>query len=347
MYSIMIAMNRKLILIVVAIIAIVAVGAIAGTMLSKPSQTTMKIGYLPAASYGLLWIAQEKGYFTEQGINVTLKEYPNVAQLVTALGIGEIDGAAVTSVAIAAFVKNLDISIVGGNSLDGTALATRNGTGIQNLGDLSGLTLATVQYVPGDFVFKKVIADESIDVTLKEFLTPSDALTALENGNASAALLWEPYASLAESRNLTLPIWDKDVYSTDYPCCLQAFSNTYLKANPTAATKFIKALVKAEALAINNAGESLPMVKGYLEDIPTAIIIKSIFYNDPDLGRTRNPLSAYFNKTELQQFYVLLIGTLLTQNDYNTLIGKLDDTYYSKALSELRGEGFVLPARYS
>jgi NitT/TauT family transport system substrate-binding protein len=339
-------MDRKLIYAVVAI-AIVVVGVAAGMLLYKPAQPSMKVGYLPAASYGLLWIAEGKGYFTEQGINVTLKEYANVAQLVTALATGEIDGAAVTSVALASFIKNLDISIVGGNSLDGTALAAHTGSGIEDLQDLSGLTLATVQYVPGDFVFKKAIADGSINVTLREYLTPSDALTALENDNASAALLWEPYASLAESRNLSLAIWDKEVYSTDYPCCLQAFSNTYLKANPTAATKFIKALVKAEALANNNAGEALPMVKGYLEDIPTAIIIKSIFYNDPDLGRTRNPLSAYFNRTELQQFYSLLIGTLLTQNDYNTLVSKLDDTYYSKALSQLRGENFVLPARYA
>lgn len=343
----MMFMDRKLILIAGLIIAVVAIGAIAGTIFNKPTQLSMKIGYLPAASYGLLWVAQEKGYFTEQGINVTLKEYPNVAQLVTALATGEIDGAAVTSVAIAALSKNLDVLIVGGNSLDGTALATGNGSGIADLQDLSGLTLATVQYVPGDFVFKKVIADSSINVTLKEYLTPSDALTALENGNVSAALLWEPYASLAESRNQALPIWDEEVYSTDYPCCLQAFSNNYLKANPTAAPKFIKALIKAEALANNNAGEALPMVKKYLEDIPTAIIIKSIFFNDPDLGRTRNPLSAYFNKTELQQFYGLLIGTLLTQNDYNTLMGKIDDTYYNKALSELRGEGFALPTRYS
>jgi NitT/TauT family transport system substrate-binding protein len=347
MYSIMTFMNQKFILIAVAIIAIVAVGGITATLFNKPAQVNMKVGYLPAASYGLLWIAQENGYFIEQGINVTLKEYANVAQLVTALATGEIDGAAVTSVALAAFVKNLDISIVGGNSLDGTALATQGGSGIEDLQDLSGLTLATVQYVPGDFVFKKVIADESINVTLKEYLTPADALTALESGNASAALLWEPYASLAESRNLSLPIWDEEVYPTDYPCCLQAFSNTYLNANPTAATKFIKALVKAEVMANNNTGEALPMVKGYLKDIPTAIIFKSIFYNDPELGRARNPLSAYFNKTELQQFYGLLIGNLLTQNDYNTLISKINESYYNKALSELKGENFILPGRYA
>jgi len=341
-------MNRNLVIIIVVIVAIGAVGGIAATLFNKPAQTTMDIGYLPAASYGLLWIAQEKGYFTEQGLQVTLKEYSNVASLVIALKAGEIDGAAVTSVALAAFVRDLDISIVGGNSLDGTALAAYNASGVVDLDDLSGRTLATVLYVPGDFVFKKAMAQTELNVTLSTFFTPADALAALENGNVTAALLWEPYASLAEFRNISLPIWDKDVYPDDYPCCLQAFSKSYLTANPTVATKFIKALVKAEVLAYQQTEQAIPMVKKYLEDIPTAIIYNSIFYIDPALGRARNPLSAYFNTTELQQFFTLLVQSqLLTQNDYANLLTKMDSSYYDKALSELRAENFALPAIYS
>lgn len=339
-------MNRKLVFTIVAIVAIAVVGGVAGVFLYKPPQPVMEVGYIPAASYGLLWIAQESGYFTEQGINVTLKEYANVGQLAAALASGEIDAAPLTSVALAAFVQDLNILMVAGNSLDGTALVTTNESGIEDLDDLFGKSMGTVQYVPGDFVFDWAISQGIVNLTYKEYLTPSDALTALENGGVDAALLWEPYASLAEYRGLSISLWDGEVYPSDYPCCLQAFSSPYLKANPDAAVRFIKALVKAEVFAYAHTDEALPMVRKYLPSMPVAIVYKSVFYMDPELGRARNPLSAYFNTTELGQFYSLLVGGLLTQNDYNTLIGKMDPTYYDKALTELERENFNLPDRY-
>jgi NitT/TauT family transport system substrate-binding protein len=343
----MITMNKRLVLAIVTIVAIIIVGGIATTFLYKPAQPSMKIGYIPAASYGLLWIAQENGYFADQGIIVTLKEYANVGQLVAALASGEIDGAPVTSIALAAFVSDLDIRIVAGNSLDGTALVTTNTTDIENLDDLNGKLLGTVQYVPGDFVFMRAITEENVNLTTLEYLTPSDALNALEDSYVNASLLWEPYASLAEYRGHSLSIWDQEIYETDYPCCLQAFSDSYLKANPDAAVKFIKALVKAEVFAYDHTDEALPMVKEYLLGMPLPIVYKSVFYVDPELGRPRNPLSAYFNTTEVARFYALLIGELLTQNDYINLIGKFDITYYNNALAELRMENFTLPERYS
>jgi NitT/TauT family transport system substrate-binding protein len=176
-------MNRRLVLAAIAVITLAAIGGVAGVLLYKPPQPSMKVGYIPAASYGLLWIAQKNGYFAEQGINVTLREYASVGQLVAALASGEIDGAPVTSIALVAFVKSLDIAIVAGNSLDGTALVTSNTSGIASLNDLSGLSLGTVQYVPGDFVFKRAIAQGTVNVTIREYLTPSDALTELRREN--------------------------------------------------------------------------------------------------------------------------------------------------------------------
>jgi len=50
-------------------------------VLYKPPNAALKIGYLPAASYGLVWIAYESGIFENEGLDVTLVEYPNVGQL--------------------------------------------------------------------------------------------------------------------------------------------------------------------------------------------------------------------------------------------------------------------------
>ncbi|MEM4405974.1 MAG: ABC transporter substrate-binding protein [Candidatus Methanomethylicaceae archaeon] len=336
-------MRRAYILVAITIIV---VAAFAGLVLYKPPPIKIRIGYMPAASYGLIWVAYEKGYFAQEGLEVTLKEYPTVAQLVGALYSKEIDGAPITSVALAAFIKNLDIRIVAGNSLDGTALVTNRTFSISSIKELSGMRLGTVQYVPGDYVFKDVISKSTVNITIKEYLSPPDALSALESGAVDASLLWEPYASLANYRNLSISIWDAKVYNKDYPCCLQAFSESFIKSNPDAVTKFIRALIKAEVFAYSNTNDALPMVKKYLPGIPIEIVYYSIFYTDPELGRARNPLSAYINYGDLRDFYSLLVPSLISQNDYILLLSKIDQTYYQNALTSLKRENFPLPSKY-
>lgn len=311
----------------------------------KPPPMKMRIGYMPAASYGLLWIAYEKGYFSNEGLDVELKEYPSVVELTKALYNKEIDGAPLTSIAVAAFIRRIDVVIVAGNSLDGTALVSNYN--FSNLKDLINKTIGTVQYVPGDFVFKEVFSKMDLKVNFKEYFTPSDALQALESGAVDAVLLWEPYVSLAEYRNLTIVLWDGQVHPQDYPCCLQVFLSSYAKSNPEAITKFIKALIKAEKLAYENPTEAFPLVKKYLPAIPPEIVYKSIFYKDPLIDRTRNPISAYIDRDSLTSFFSLLVPSLISQYDYSLLISKIDLSYYEKAIGSLRAEGFSLPSKYS
>ena len=338
-------MNKKVL--AVSILLIMSVLVVAGfSLFYNPPQTSIRIGYLPAASYGIVWVAYEGGYFEDEGLNVTLVEYGSVGDLVAAFSKNEIDGAPVTSVAIAAFIKNIDAVVVAGNSLDGTALVAKNSSGINSIRDLEGKKVGTVLYVPGDFIFKKLIAEESIDAVFSTYLSPSDAILALENDQVDAAFLWEPYSSFASYRGLDLVQWDKEVYPIDYPCCLQLFHTSFVTKNPDAVTKFIKALIKAEALIYSKPGEALPMVKKYLPGMPWEIIYDSIIRIDPDINQPRNPLSGYFNKSELQSFYQLLVPSILSVNDLNTLISRLDSRYYTNAISELKKEGFNLPQIY-
>jgi len=61
----------------------------------------------------------------------------------------------------------------------------------------------------------------------------------------------------------------------------------------------------------------------------------------------RNPLSAYLNLTDLQQSYRLLVPILLTENEYATLISKIDLSYYQSTIAALKREGFNLPLKYA
>ncbi|MCS7098277.1 MAG: ABC transporter substrate-binding protein [Candidatus Methanomethyliaceae archaeon] len=315
-----------------------------GFIIYKPPPIRVKIGYIPAASYGLIWIAYEKGYFNYEGLIVELKEYPSTVQLAMALYNKEIDGAPLTSVAVAAFIRRIDFVIVAGNSLDGTALVSNRN--FSRLEELSGKAIGTVQYVPGDFIFKNVFSQRNLNVTLKEYLTPADALQALEGGYIEASLLWEPYVSLAEYRNLSIAFWDKQVNPKEYPCCLQVFLNSFIQSHPEAITKFIRALIKAEKLAYEKPNEAFPLIKKYLPTLPPEIVYKSIFYIDPTINRPRNPISAYVDRDSLISFFSLLVPSIISHYDYSLLISKINLSYYEKAITSLRAEGFSLPNKY-
>lgn len=336
--------GQKIVMLIVTALVIALLIALAISITAYRPLTKVKVGYIPVTSYGLVWIAYEKGYFAQEGLDVELREYQSVAQLVVALGNKEIDGCPLASTAIAAFIKKIDMTIVCGNALCGSALVSKRA--FANLQDLSGKVIGTVIYVPGDFVFKEALTQMGINVTYREYLAPSDALTALEDDKVDATILWEPYVTLAEYRNLTIAFWDAHVYPKEYPCCLIVFLDSFVKSNPEAVVKFIRALIKAEKLVEDNPSEAFPLVKKYLPGIPVEIVYKSAFYLDPSLNRFRNPITAYTDRQYLISFYSLLVPSVISYYDFSLLNSKIDLTYYEKAVSSLRAEGITLPSRY-
>jgi NitT/TauT family transport system substrate-binding protein len=58
---------------------------------SLPDLGTIRIGHLPILSHGLFAVAQEKGYFAEQGLTVDLVPFQNGGAMVASLSIGDLD----------------------------------------------------------------------------------------------------------------------------------------------------------------------------------------------------------------------------------------------------------------
>lgn len=336
--------KQKIVILIAATLVVALLTTLTISITTYRPLTKVKVGYIPVASYSLIWIAYEKGYFTQEGLDVELKGYQSVAQLLMALGNKEIDGCPLASTAIAVFIGKIDMTLVCGNALCGSALVSKRA--FANLQDLSGRVIGTVIYVPGDFVFKEAFSQMRINVTYREYLTPPDALSALEDDKVDAAILWEPYVTLAEYRNLTIAFWDAHVYPKDYPCCPIVFLDSFVKSNPEAVVKFIRALIKAEKLVENDPSEAFPLVKKYLPGIPVEIVYKSTFYLDPSINRPRNPITAYTDRQYLISFYSLLVPSVISYHDFSLLNSKIDLTYYEKAVSSLRAEGVPLPSRY-
>ena len=69
-----------------------AAGLATAAALARPAraQTRVQIGYLPLLSVGPLFLAHERGYLRDGGLDVEMVRFNSGAEMVVALGTGEL-----------------------------------------------------------------------------------------------------------------------------------------------------------------------------------------------------------------------------------------------------------------
>ena len=139
----------------------------------RPASTnaTIKFGALPANSHDIAdYVAQKEGYYKDVGLNVVVKQYANGVALMEGFKTGEIN---VGSFGLApAILKRINddvnITIIAGVHVDGSALVIRNDDAIRSLKDLGGKNIA----VPGrgtiqDILLRVVARQNGFGVQVK------------------------------------------------------------------------------------------------------------------------------------------------------------------------------------
>jgi NitT/TauT family transport system substrate-binding protein len=329
--------RRVLIAIVVVVIAIVA-----GLTLIEPAGPThVRVGYIPATTSMLVWVAYENGYYEEEGLDVELIPFNGVTDEAVAFARAEVDGGPLTGVATACFAENARLIIVGGNSLDGTALCCRpeDAGKYRSIQDLEGTSISTVKYAPGDVILRHALKEYQISVNMTYVFGPPNAIYSVAKGLDDVGLLFEPFASLSEAEggNVTLCMWDKDIYDIEYPCCLQVFTESFVNAHPDDVVKYLRAMVKAQEFCETNPDEAVRLTAHYMpEFISPDVTYRSTFYKDPALdGRTRNPLDMTLYMEDLENYTDMIVDLgLLSQRDAERFLQRVDLSYWNKALSE-------------
>jgi NitT/TauT family transport system substrate-binding protein len=330
------ALGRRIILPLVIVVAVI----IGGFVFIQPSGPThVRVGYIPATTSMLVWVAYENGYYEQEGLDVELVPFTGVTDLAVAFARAQIDGGPLTGVATAAFAEDARLIIVAGNSLDGTALCCRpeDAEKYQSIQDLEGARIATVKYAPGDIILSHALKEQEINVNLTYVFGPPNALYAVEKGLDDVGLLFEPFASQAEAENVTLFMWDKDMYDIEYPCCLQVFTEDFVRAHPQDVVKYLRAMVKAQEFCEENPQEAVSRTVKYMPpEISPEVTYRSTFYKDPALdGRARNPLDMKLYMEDLENYTDMIVKLgLLSEKDKERFLNRVDLTYWNQAIAE-------------
>lgn len=213
----------------------------------------------------LIMVADTYGFFSEEGLDVSLKEYPSgKLALNEGLFAGETDFATPADVPIvfSSFERN-DFSVVAniGHSYDVSKIVARSDKGISNPIDLEGKKIGTqkessVHFFLNLFLLKHNIPEKNIQILYKQ---PEELPGALADGQIDAFSMREPFVSQARDLlgDKIIIFEEPDLYQKTYS--LVAF-NKFIEENPQIIKKVLLALIKAEEFVKGNPEESIKLI---------------------------------------------------------------------------------------
>jgi len=235
------------------------------------AKTDFKIGYLPAVGHVLFFVAKEKGFYDQEGLNVELFQFTNSGEGLNAIKAGKLDtGSFGTSAPQAFIAKGAPFVDIGGMQSEGHAVVAKpeNAQQFTTIQGFVGKKVATVRLATGDAVWRSALTDAGIDwktqVTIQELDSPAAVLEAVKKGSADAGLVWVPFSEMAEKQGLQIVTWSSE-YMANHVCCRVVALEDNLKNNKDAYVRFSRANIRAYDFYLNHQEETLDILSKYVK----------------------------------------------------------------------------------
>ena len=315
----------------------VVASAIPG-VLSGPARAaasgSFRVGFIAEPAHGLHFLAREKGYFRDEGLDVELLQFKSAGEGVVALKAGQLDIGTFGSAAPLLYIsQGVDFTIFGGMMIGGQAILTRPErlAELKTLENYRGKKVALVKLSTGDVVFrlalKKAGIDPNKDFTRVEFPSPGTVVEAVLKGEVDAGIVFSPHFSLAEKRGLSVAHFIAD-FHPDYTCCRLTANTADFNARKEEYGKFLAALIRAYRFYRTNPDETVRIFTDALkidEDvIRKDTYTRKVFDSHPD------PL-----KKGTLEFWKSMIDSEYVTNTSYPVEKHIDTAVYKAALDRI------------
>ncbi|WP_019506501.1 ABC transporter substrate-binding protein [Pleurocapsa sp. PCC 7319] len=243
--------------------------------IAQASEMEMSLGGVTWIGLTPFYVAQEKGYFEENGLDVNLQIFGANTDYISAFLANRIDGAisSVTSEAVLMADKGKDFKVVmvQDNSQGGDGILARNS--VADIADFKGKKVAVEQGAVGHFFLLQVLKEAGLtdkDITIIN-ADASTAAAAYQAGNVDIASSFAPFLSQAnEAQSDGRIIYDSSKMPTAI-ADFYSFGTEYIEANPEAVQAFVDGIAKALGFIESNREEALAIAAANLEVTPEAL----------------------------------------------------------------------------
>ena len=249
----------------------------ASAAVGAPEKTDINIGYLNSTAHLLAFVAQEEGYFKEEGLNVTLTQFSSAAELINGIESDKLNVAFIGSVPTLTFQsQGHEVSIFGGAMTNGhgyvikSEFADKDEAGVEIL---KGRNVASVKNSVQDAELQILLKNANIEigegddkVNIVYFDSQKDAYAALLNSSIDAASVYSPYASLAKSQGYKVVYYcAHEEALKNQPCCRQVAKTSALSDTPNTFIAVERAFIKAYHFTQTDHDKTIKDVKKYID----------------------------------------------------------------------------------
>ncbi|MFR4447166.1 MAG: ABC transporter substrate-binding protein [Megamonas funiformis] len=273
-------MNWKKMIAVIAC-AMTLTSVMAGCGQDKSKEASKDASSTEIVAYGVIdpqisaqqIIADKKGYFKEEGLNVTNKFIQSGGDMSSLISGGSAQvsfESPYTDIALAANGVGIKIVAPMANIGNTQAVVAGKNANIVNGKDLEGKKVGIPAGAGVMIAIRNMCNELNVDINKIQFVTlsPSDAIAALEKGDIDAMACWEPWISNAQNNGgkllfsgLKSYLGDKqgDVNWMNFYTTMQV-SDTFLKEHPEEVKAMLRALKKATDFINENPDEAAEII---------------------------------------------------------------------------------------
>ena len=261
-------MNRKVKTSIIAIIVIAIVAFLFfGLWKHREEGVSVRIGYLNIVASLPLFVAEEKGFLHEEGVNYETSVIATSNQLVDAVVAGNLDcyieSSAVPVLAVElqspGKLKVFSVSEIT-KEAPFDALLVKSNSSIKTLVDLAGKKIGVFPGSTATNLLKKYLTDQKIDVSNITFvpMPPANHLAALVEGSVDVIHAYEPTIAIALSKGDVIKLFGS-VYAemlSPNPQGVAVIGTAFTEKHSDSAKKVVRALERGMIFMKENEDES-------------------------------------------------------------------------------------------
>lgn len=240
-----------------------------------PAVEKLRIATTLGLAPALLHIAVAKGYFAEEGLEVTSIPVSYGLAAIELVLAGKADLAAAAEVPFVYSVMNgADLGIAANMVSTSTNLSViaRRDRGIATPHDLVGKKIGIPVRSSGEYFLRALLIRHKLppDSVVLVNVAPDKITGAIAAGTVDAVVIWQPFGVQAQSAlgANAVTFTERAAYTESH---VVVGRSEFLNAHPEAMAKLVRALLKAEELTASRPEETLNLVAGLMKSDVAAL----------------------------------------------------------------------------
>lgn len=252
---------------------------------------TLIMNYYPMEEYAAPLVAQEKGFFAEEGLDVEIREGTGSTTSAKVVAAGDTDfGLCAAPTVLISRTKGMPLKVLGViHQETPTAAIFRKSSGIKSPKDFEGKTIASELASTKHQQFLAFLRKNGVDEKKINFVpTSGDELPILLSGKADVALRYgHEVPAMLKAKGFS-PDDFEIMYMKDYG--LHFYNNAIIardetiKNDPDTAKKFVKALSKGWEYTIAHPEEAIDIFVKHYPKMDKATYLENLNALIPLLG---------------------------------------------------------------